>query len=117
MKRKKLHSYEVNISNLTFNTIIGILPFERVKKQKVIIDITYRYKFNKNSKEFIDYSEISVLVKNIMNKKKYKLIEDGILDISKKILKRYKKMLSFNIKITKPDIMKDCIVSVSNSNI
>ncbi|MEA3314972.1 MAG: dihydroneopterin aldolase [Campylobacterota bacterium] len=113
--KKIFKKLEVNISDLTFKTIIGILPFERVKKQKVIIDINFQYKFNKNSKEFIDYSEISFLVKNIMNKKQYKLIEEAILDISKIVLKKYKKILNFNIKITKPNIMKNCLVSVSNN--
>lgn len=115
MKRKKLHKLEVNISDLRFKTIIGILPIERVDEQDVIIDIKFQYNFNQNSKEFVDYSEISVLVEDIMNEKKYMLIEDAILDISKIILEKYEKILSFNIKITKPNIMKNCVVSVSNN--
>ena len=52
---------KIYIEQLTFKTIIGILPFERIKKQRVIIDITFDYKFEKGS--FIDYSEIAQDVK------------------------------------------------------
>ena len=114
MPKENSNKLEVNISSLTFKTIIGILPFERVKKQKVIIHISFKYKFNKKSNKFIDYSEIAILVEKIMNKNRYKLIEDAILDISKIVLKRYQNMFDFYIKIEKPDIMNNCRVSVSN---
>ena len=104
---------KVSIEELTFKTIIGILPFERVKKQKVIINISFEYSFIKESKEFIDYSEVSTMVKKTMNKKKFKLIEDAILTLEKLIYKRFN-LSNLKIKITKPDILKDCIVSVSN---
>ena len=104
---------KVLIEELTFKTIIGILPFERVKKQKVIIDISFEYNFKKDSKEFIDYSEVSALVKKTMNKKKFELIEDAILTLEKFIYKRFN-LSNLKIKIIKPDILKDCIVSVSN---
>ena len=104
---------KVLIEELTFKTILGILPFERVKKQKVIIDISFEYNFKKDSKEFIDYSEVSALVKKTMNKRKFELIEDAILTLEKLIYKNFN-LSNLNIKITKPDILKDCIVSVSN---
>ncbi len=104
---------KVLIEELTFKTIIGILPFERVKKQKVIIDISFEYNFSKDSKEFIDYSKVSALVKKIMNKKNFELIEDAILTLEKLLYKRFN-LSNLKIKITKPDILKDCIVSVSN---
>jgi dihydroneopterin aldolase len=103
----------VTIEQLTFKTIIGILPFERVKKQKVILDISFEYTFGKDSKEFIDYSEVSNLVKKIIKKKKFKLIEDAILSIKKTLYKKYK-LSNLKIKISKPTILKNCVVSVSN---
>jgi 7,8-dihydroneopterin aldolase/epimerase/oxygenase len=104
---------KVNISELTFKTIIGILPFERISKQKVVLDISFNYNFTKDSKEFIDYSEVSKLVKKIMNKKKFKLIEDAILTLETTLYKKFN-LSNLYTKISKPDILKDCIVSVSN---
>ena len=104
---------QVNIEQLTFKAIIGILPFERVKKQKVIIDISFNYTFSQKANDFIDYSEVSSLVKRIIKKKKFKLIEDAILTLEKNIYKKFK-LTNLQIKISKPDILKDCLVSVSN---
>ncbi|MEA2050238.1 MAG: dihydroneopterin aldolase [Campylobacterota bacterium] len=103
----------VYIKQLSFNTIIGILPFERVTKQKVFVDISFDYKFTKSNNEFIDYSIVVNLVKQIMKKKKFKLIEDAILVLEKRLKKEFK-LSNLYIQITKPDILKDCIVSVSN---
>jgi dihydroneopterin aldolase len=103
----------VSIEKLTFKTIIGILDFERIKKQKVIIDISFEYNFLKNTKEFIDYSKVSNLIKKTMKRKKFKLIEDAILDLEKLIYKKFE-LTNLQIRISKPNILKNCIVSVSN---
>lgn len=102
---------KVEIKDLSFKCIIGILDFERVKKQKVIINLSFEYKFEKNI--FIDYSEISSLVENQMKKKKFLLIEDAISFLETKLYKLYK-INNLIIKISKPTILKNCIVSVSN---
>lgn len=104
---------KVYIEQLTFKTIIGILPFERVKKQKVIVDVIFKYTFSKRTDDFIDYSKVSSLVKKTMKKKKFLLIEDAILTLEKKIYKKFN-LQNLQIKISKPNILKDCLVSVSN---
>jgi len=104
---------KVSINDLTFNTIIGILPFERVKKQKVILDISFTYKFKKGQKDFIDYSHVANMSKMIMKKEKFLLIEDAIVYIDRALTKEFK-IKKLNIKITKPSILKNCKVSVSN---
>ncbi len=100
---------KVNINDLTFNTIIGILDFERINKQKIIVDISFEYDFKKD--KFIDYSKISKLVEQTMKKKKFKLIEEAIIYLQKKLNKKFK-LKNLVIKITKPNILKNCIVSV-----
>ncbi len=52
---------KIEISDLTFKCIIGILDFERTKKQKVIVNISFEYNFSKDM--FINYAEISELIK------------------------------------------------------
>jgi dihydroneopterin aldolase len=102
---------KIEIKDLSFKCIIGILDFERVKKQQVIIDISFKYKFKKDI--FIDYSEISSLIESQMKKKKFLLIEDAIIFLEAKLYKLYK-VNNLYIRISKPDILKNCIVSVSN---
>lgn len=102
---------KISIKNLTFKCIIGILDFERVKKQRVIIDISFKYDF-KDQKNFIDYSQIAKKVEKTMKKKKFLLIEDALLHLENKLYKKYP-IKSLKIKITKPNIMKNCEVSVA----
>ena len=102
---------KIEISDLTFNCIIGILDYERIKKQKVIINISFEYEYSKDL--FIDYSEISTLVKKTMKEQKFLLLEDAILYIESLLQNSYK-IHNLKIKISKPNILKNCIVSLSN---
>ena len=115
MKRKKLlknkKQLTVYIDNLQFKTIIGILPFEREKKQLVIVNLSFDYIFDPNSSDFIDYSLVAKMVKKTMKKGRFKLIEDAILTIESKLEKKFN-LLNLSIKISKPTILKDCVVSV-----
>jgi dihydroneopterin aldolase len=109
VKRQEL--LKVNIDNLTFNCIIGILDFERDKEQRVILDISFEYFFEENSSNFIDYSEVVSIVESTMIKEKFKLIENAILFIRKKLKAKWN-MKNLKVKISKPDILPNCVVSV-----
>ena len=109
---KSAKTMKVSIDKLTFKTIIGILPLERVNKQKVILDISFNYKFTKGQKNFIDYSHVANMAKMIMKKEKFLLNEDAILYLNKALTTEFQ-IAKLKIKITKPDILKNCTVSVS----
>ncbi|MDN5099019.1 dihydroneopterin aldolase [Aliarcobacter butzleri] len=102
---------KIDIENLEFKCIIGILDFERVKKQKVIINLSFEYDFSND--DFIDYSEVVDLIKQTMKKEKFQLIEDAILYLTKLLNQTYE-IKNLKLKISKPTILKDCIVSLSN---
>ena len=102
---------KIEISHFSFKCIIGILDFERVKKQKVIINLSFEYEFSKDS--FIDYSEISNLIKSTMKKEKFLLLEDAILYLESLLNNNYK-ITNLYIKISKPTILKNCMVSLTN---
>ncbi len=100
---------KINIENLAFNCIIGILPIERKKKQKVIINVSFEYFYTKSN--FIDYSKITKFIERTMIKKEFKLIEDAIIFIRKKLNSKYD-IKNLKLKISKPNILPNCIVSV-----
>lgn len=102
---------KIDIENLEFKCIIGILDFERVKKQKVIINLSFEYAFSND--KFIDYSEVVDLIKQTMKKEKFQLIEDAVLCLAKLLNQTYE-IKNLKLKISKPTILKDCIVSLSN---
>ena len=102
---------KIEISDLTFKCIIGILDFERIKKQKVIVNISFEYTFSED--KFINYAEIVTLIKTTMKKEKFLLLEDAILYLENLLNKSYS-ISNLFIKISKPNILKNCIVSLSN---
>ncbi len=102
---------KVNIDDLTFDCIIGILPFEREKKQKVIINISFEYFYDTDNSNFIDYSHIVDIVENTMQKQQFQLIEDAIIYIRKELKQRFE-IKNLKLKISKPNILPNCIVSV-----
>ncbi|MDN5070285.1 dihydroneopterin aldolase [Aliarcobacter butzleri] len=102
---------KIDIENLEFKCIIGILDFERVKKQKVIINLSFEYNFSND--KFIDYAQVVDLIKQTMKKEKFQLIEDAILYLTKLLNQTYE-IKNLKLKISKPTILKDCIVSLSN---
>jgi dihydroneopterin aldolase len=104
---------KVFIEELEFKAILGILDFERKQKQKIVVDLDFEYDFNSKSKDFIDYSVVALDIKKTIRNKKFLLIEDAVLFLTKKLIKKYK-VRNINIKITKPNILKNCKVSVSN---
>ena len=102
---------KIEITDLSFKCIIGILDFERIKKQKVLINVSFEYEYSKEL--FIDYAEVSNLIKTTMKKEKFFLLEDAILYLESLLLNSYK-IATLKIKISKPNILKNCIVSLNN---
>lgn len=102
----------IHIENLKFKCIIGILDFERVEPQDVIINLTIEYNY---TDQFIDYTEVVQLIKSSMENDKFQLIEDALDSLSTKLKEKFSLINTLNLKITKPSILPDCTVSVSIS--
>ena len=102
---------KINIEKLSFDCIIGILPQEREIPQKVILDITFEYDYCNTC--HIDYATVCAEVENLMKNEKFDLLENAVDAVCKKLNSIYDIEELF-VKIAKPDIMPNCIVSVSN---
>jgi len=100
------------IENLQFKTIIGILDFERVSPQDVIINLTIEYHYEDT---FINYAEVADCIKKIMQKEKFLLLEEALQYLSAKLKKNFPTIEKLFLKITKPSILPDCSVSVAES--
>jgi dihydroneopterin aldolase len=101
---------KVKIENLTFNCIVGILPFEREQEQRVIINCSFKYTY-KNS-VFIDYSKVASDIELFMIEKKFELLEDALLELNKFLKSKYS-IKKLKLTIQKPDILPKCKVSVA----
>ena len=101
----------IYVEDLKFQCIVGILDFERITKQDVIINIKIEYAFEA---AFINYAQVVDLVKSSMIENKFLLLEDALSQLSDSLKKEFLTISSLYIKITKPSILPDCMVSVSN---
>jgi len=100
----------IHVEDLKFECIIGILDFERVKPQDIIINLTIDYNYEK---DFINYADVVETIKKNIITAKYLLIEEALEGLSVILLKKFPLIDKLIIKLTKPSIMPDCRVSVS----
>ncbi|GAA7859448.1 dihydroneopterin aldolase [Helicobacter pylori] len=102
----------VHIHNLVFETILGILEFERLKPQKISVNLDLFYTELPN-KAYLDYMEIQELIQKMMQEKQYLLIEDALKDLSHALKTRYSEISELYLKINKLEISPNSQVGAS----
>ncbi len=102
----------VHVHNLVFETILGILEFERLKPQKISVDLDLFYT-QLPSKAYLDYMEIQELIQKMVQEKQYLLIEDALKDLSHALKTRYSTISELYLKISKLEISPNSQVGAS----
>ena len=103
----------IHIEGLEFESIIGLLPHERITSQRVIVDIDIEYSYVEGL--FINYADVASSVESHIVSSRYKLLEDALLGIQEMLIASYSHIETLALKITKPDILTNCTVSLSDS--
>lgn len=101
------------IENLTFETIIGILEFERTTPQRVVIDAVIDYTYHQE--DFINYAEIVERIESTMHKKQFELVETALEYLSQILKSDFPLIQSLTLTIRKPDILPNCTVGVQKN--
>ncbi len=102
----------VHIHNLVFETILGILEFERLKPQKISVNLDLFYTELPN-KAYLDYMEIQELIQKMMQENQYLLIEDALKELSHALKTRYSEISELYLKISKLEISPNSQVGAS----
>ncbi|MGL2696572.1 FolB domain-containing protein [Helicobacter pylori] len=102
----------VHIHHFVFETILGILEFERLKPQKISVNLDLFYTQLPN-KAYLDYMEIQEIIQNTMREKQYFLIEDALKDLSQILKTRYNEISELYLKISKLEISPNSQVGAS----
>ncbi|GAA8469520.1 dihydroneopterin aldolase [Helicobacter pylori] len=102
----------VHVHNFVFETILGILEFERLKPQKISVNLDLFYT-QLPSKAYLDYMEIQELIQKMMQEKQYLLIEDALKDLSHALKTRYNEISDLYLKISKLEISPNSQVGAS----
>lgn len=92
---------------LHFKCIIGILDFERKKKQKICI------KLQAKATEFLDYAKVSKKIKKYYKQKKFFTLEDSLEFVCQKLKDKFPQISYIKITTYKPKIIKNAKVGVS----
>ena len=101
---------KIIIRDAQFNCNIGVSERERNIKQKIILDIEMFLDIRKtartdNIENTVNYSEICLKIKKVLDIKKFKLIETLAENISSEILKD-KKIKKIKLRVKKPMALK-----------
>ncbi|QIC81430.1 FolB domain-containing protein [Helicobacter pylori] len=102
----------VHIHNFVFETILGILEFERLKPQKISVNVDLFYTQLPN-KAYLDYIKIQELIQKMMQEKQYFLIEDALKELSHALKTRYSEISELHLKISKLEISPNSQVGAS----
>lgn len=104
-----MQEFKLKIKDLEFETIIGILDFERTKKQKVLLNAEFLYEF---SEEILDYRLLREFLLQAFDKN-FDTLENALVYFKENIPKNFNNIKYFHIELSKTQIFTDCVISVS----
>ncbi len=99
---------QIFIKNLIFEAIIGILELERKTPQKISMDIKIQYTYEKDV--FINYAQVADFAISIIKKGEFFLLEEALESTIQKLKIKFPQIETIKIKISKPNILKNCTV-------
>ena len=97
------------INNLTFDTIIGVLPHERIVKQPIIINLevtvnTYIAACSQTLADTLDYADLASAITSLTQQAECLLVETLAQKIADLTLS-YSGASSVKVSVTKPDAL------------
>lgn len=99
---------KIIMRNMKFFGYHGVLPEEKEKGQNFIIDIEILADLENASEsdelcDSVDYSKAYDLIKNIVEKNKFRLIEKLAGSISREMLSKFPKIQEITVVVKKPE--------------
>ncbi len=104
---------KILIEDLTFETILGILPHERTKPQRIRIDCAINYVYS--DEQFINYADVASEIVRIMDDARFELIETALTVLASALKERFPLIDGLDLSIRKPDILPHCTVGVQQN--
>ncbi|QKF92855.1 dihydroneopterin aldolase [Campylobacter sp. CCUG 57310] len=92
------------IKDYEFETIIGMLEFERTNPQKVRINAEFA------SENFIDYVEVIEFVEAVYEEFKFQTVENSLEICSQKLKEKFSGLKFLKMEILKTEIFKNALV-------
>ena len=103
---------QIEIKDLEFDAIIGILEFERKKEQLVRVYCSIDYEYDV---DFINYALVAEHIEKAMQSHRFELIEEALLSLKVSLKEAFPLIETLYLKISKPNILDNCEVSLSET--
>ena len=101
----------IHIEQLTFETIVGILPKEKKTPQRIVIDATLDYRYENGY--YIDYADVCRIIEERMHSGHFELLEEALNSLAETLMEYYPVIEAVHLKIVKPDILPFARVGIS----
>jgi len=96
------------IKKFEFKAILGVLEIERTNTQRIIVNAKIHYHYVPS--DIIDYSQVSEIIQEVIVTNKFFFIEEALEGIVTILKNKFPKIEKIKLKISKPDIISDCVV-------
>ena len=102
---------KIFLRGLEIYCIIGTLPRERQKKQKILIDLEFPISVRKAArrddlKDAVNYKRIAERIKKFVSESKFHLIETLAERLAARLTKEFK-LKSLTLRISKPQALRN----------
>jgi len=103
----------IHIDDLSFECIIGLLDFERLTPQRVIVTCKIEYPYD--AKHFINYADVVQSIRLQMQQQKFELLESALESLALYLKEHCDAISTLYLKISKPDILANASVGLSQT--
>jgi dihydroneopterin aldolase len=99
---------KIEIKDLGFECILGTLPFERVRPQPIVLNISLELDFSKAAISesiecTVNYAALAEEIRQFVCNSKFQLLETLVLKTSKFLLEHYPRIQSVSLHVEKPE--------------
>lgn len=104
---------KISLKDLTFDCIIGTLPYERENEQPIVLNVSLWLDFtqaaqNEDLAHSIDYAQLAEDLKGFIRLSCFQLEETLVYRTAEKILMDHPKAKAVEVSVRKPCAIPDC---------
>jgi len=110
---------KISLKDLTFDCIIGILPYEREHEQPIVLNVSIWLDFtlaarNEDLAHSIDYAQLAEDLKGFIRLSCFQLEETLVVKCAERILKNHSKVQAVEVSVRKPNAIPGCFGAESS---
>ena len=105
---------QIRLRDVQFDCIVGVLPYERINEQPIILNLTLWLDFAKAAEtedlnESIDYAKLAEELKAFIRLSSFKLVETLVVKTAQYVLEHYPKANAVEVSVSKPKAIPGCL--------